>query len=196
MQDVETWRSSMPRQIGLRVGILVTALVVWGLVVQAPAAVRAAVRLERVSLPPSPLTGKLGDARPEAPSAPRLEDPECAACQLAAHTTGLLAPDALELHATQLDNGLALRVTSRDAEAREILWKATYARGELLASLRHGAPIHLCEACKASLQRLSDLQISAQRTPDGVLLLYTSANAKVVHDLYQVLHDSGVTAQF
>ena len=186
----------MKRHLGIRFAMLVVALAAAGLFFPGTAPARGGVSLQTVSLPPAAIAPRLDDPRPEAPIAPRLEDTNCAACQLAARTIGQLPVDALQLRAQPVENGILLRVTAKDPEARETVWKATMARGELMAALRSGESIHLCDACTASLQRMRDLRISAQRTADGVVLLYTSANSQVVRSLYETLRDSGVSAQF
>jgi hypothetical protein len=132
--------------------------------------------------------GRLGDTHSEVPR-PLAPMPACAACRLATQTTGQLAPDAVQLTTLVLQNGVALKAIAKDASARELLWKATLARGELLSALRNRVPIELCRACRESLDRMAELRIDARRTAQGIDLVYTSSDVRVVHDLHLVARE-------
>jgi hypothetical protein len=121
---------------------------------------------------------------------------QCTACRLAARTTGQLSPEALQVSAEPLPHGIVLHVSSKDQAARDVLWKATIARGELLAGLRAGEALQLCDECSASLQRFRDLKISARRTSDGVVVVYSSQSDDVVRTLHEIGTSLGTSVQF
>ena len=171
---------------------LASGLLVWALA-HAGGAATPRLDISSATLPPTRL---LDEPRPEAPSGLTPEIPSCTACRLAARTTGQLPGGALDLDAQVLEHGILLHVTSKDPEAREVLWKATIARGELLAQLRAGEPVELCEACRGSLEGFRDLRISARRVPEGVVLVYSSTSDLVVRTLHDLANTVGGSSQF
>jgi hypothetical protein len=108
----------------------------------------------------------------------------CAACRLVEAVLPQLPSSSLAFETRSLSNGFALRVSSPDPGVRETLWRATVARGELLTALRGPSAPPLCAACRERLERLQALRILSTRTPDGVLLLYTSLSPDVVRELH------------
>lgn len=185
------------RRIPFRASILLAAgLASFIFIHQQVAASPAVVKLDPASLSPAPMLGTLDESPSEAPRERHPGPMHCTACRLAARTTGQLSRDALQVSAEPLEHGLVLRVSSKDPVARDVLWKATIARGELLAGLRAGEALHLCDECSASLQRFRDLRISARRTPDGVVVVYSSASDDVVHTLHEIGASLGASAQF
>jgi hypothetical protein len=179
-----------------RAGALRFAIwVVVGLAVPLPWLSRPAVGLQAGLVPHPILSGGLGGGQSEVPR-PLPDQPTCAACRLAAQTTGQLAPETVQLRAVVLRNGVALSATAKDPSARDMLWKATIARGELLSALRNGAPVKLCRACRNGLDRMAELRIDARRTPAGIDLVYTSSDVRVVHDLHQVAREFDRTQLF
>jgi len=115
-----------------------------------------------------------GDASPRA----------CAACQLADATTGQIPVEDLHIQTEALIDGVAVRATARDPEARELLWKAMVARGDLIEAMRTGARSDLCDACRLRSELLASLRIAVRRIPDGVELVYTSTSADIVREIH------------
>jgi hypothetical protein len=132
-----------------------------------------------------PATPPLAATRSEAPAPfdPDVTPHECTACQLADATTGRIAIEHLHLQVRQLGDGVAVRATTGDSDARELLWKAMEARGELIESLRGGNPRELCDACRLRSEMLATLRIEARRIADGVELVYTSTSPDVVREI-------------
>jgi len=127
---------------------------------------------------------------------PRFElpplDPEadirsCTVCQLAQATTGRIAADAFRIESALTERGATLRLLSEDASVRDALWEATLARGRVLAALRAGDGVHLCSSCRERRELLADLEISARRIPEGVILVYSSASPTVVRQIQMVV---------
>lgn len=170
-------------------------LVVVGLAVQLPWLSGPAFGRQAGLIPQPIQSDDLGGGHSEVPR-PLPQQPACAACRLAAQTTGQLAPATVQLRAVVLRNGVALSATAKDPSARDMLWKATIARGELLSALRNGAPVELCRACRSGLNRMAELRIDARRTPAGIDLVYTSSDVRVVHDLHQVAREFDRTQLF
>jgi hypothetical protein len=175
-----------------RAGLLLSLLCGLALTAQGHVA-RAALGLQMPTASTSGYRGGLAGLRPELP---QQEMTACVACRLAARTTGQLPPEALSMRAATLADGVALWVRGRDEAAREVLWKATIARGELLSALRSGGAIHLCDACRTGLERMAELRIDARRTRDGIELVYTSNDVRVVHDLHAVAKELQRTTTF
>lgn len=121
---------------------------------------------------------------------------ECAACRMATQSGSALNNQAVQLESRRLDNGVALRFTSPDAGIRDQLWKATLLRGEMVEALRSGSQVSLCAPCKVRRDALTDLQIAAQRIPEGVVVVYTSARPEVVRDLMHLLEEANPTVRF
>ncbi len=112
---------------------------------------------------------------------------DCAACKLADGTTGRIPLAGIHLESQLLPDGIAVRATANDPDARELLWKAAVARGELVQTLRTGENTHLCAACRARSEMLRDLHISAHRIPTGVELVYTSTSPEIVKQIFAAL---------
>lgn len=159
-------------------------------------ATRAAVGDLRAAQPTTASRTSLGDPLPEAPHVPDLDPSRCAACRLAAVTTGRVAPAAVETRTLVLRNGISLRFQSRDPEVVDLLWKASAARDELLAALRSGHSLELCTRCSARRDLWFDLQIATSRLSDGILLEYTATRPDIVRDLHRIAADPSLTAQF
>lgn len=160
----------------------------------AATATRAAVGESRTPAPVEP--ARLENAFPEAPHVPDLDPSRCAACRMAAVTTGRVVPGSVQVHSVVRGNGIALHCRSRDPETVDLLWKASVARGELLAALRSGDPLELCTHCSVRRDLWFDLQVAATRLPDGVLLEYTATRPEIVRDLQRLVADPAFTAQF
>jgi glucose/arabinose dehydrogenase len=149
------------------------------------------------SPPPTP-SAVLSTPRPESPPPPAAgHAPEhCAACRLASRTTGTLPAGAWTLESRPLSNGVALHVTSADPAVRDTLWKATLARGELIAALRSGETVDLCSSCDAQRGAISGVEIAARRTTDGLLLVYTSVDPQIVQRLHELVRTSDLSPRF
>jgi hypothetical protein len=141
------------------------------------------------ALPVRDVPGSLTPPRFESP--PSLDTPaeieQCAICRLAAATADRIPPGSFRVEGEMLEQGAALRLLSADPAVREALWKATLARGELLATLRAGAGLRLCAWCLARRETLAELDISARRIPNGVVLLYTSKSPEIVRQIHIVV---------
>ncbi len=135
-------------------------------------------------------------AKPESPWSNDRPASECAACRMAMQSVSILNDQTIRLESRPLDNGVALRFTSEDAGVREQLWKATLVRGEMVEALRTGNQVSLCGHCKTRRDVLADLQIAAQRIPEGVVVVYTSARPEVVRDLMHLLDEANPTVRF
>ena len=148
--------------------------------------------LDAPALPSNEWSGRLSDPRPELspPLDSEAEPDRCTVCRLAAATTGNLPASAYHIEGSATVNGAALRLVSTDPAVREALWQATIARGELMAALRSGTELELCPSCRDRRATLADLDISAQRIPQGVLLVYTSSSPTVVQQIHTVV-DAG-----
>jgi hypothetical protein len=131
-------------------------------------------------------------AGPRLESAPREAPPldgdasprMCAACRLADATTGRIALEDLHIRTAPLADGVSVRATANAPEARELLWKAMVARGELIEALRNGAARDLCGTCRMRSSMLRSLRIEVRRIPDGVELVYTSTSADIVREIH------------
>jgi hypothetical protein len=175
------------------------AIVVSSLLWHSAAAARTASTLDPQAVPPPAPATSLDRPPAESPVPlnPESDVEHCAACRLAAGTTGQLAPGSFELRPEVLEDGVSLRITSNDRAVRDALWKATLARGELLEALRTGAPVQLCSECRARVAMLTELKIVAHRIPEGMVLVYTSEREDVVrhiHAIVQATHE--VPVQF
>lgn len=147
-------------------------------------------------LPPLPVppdvAGELARPRFELPPLdPEADIRSCAVCRLAAATTGQIPTDAFRIESAMIDRGATLRLLSDDPAVRDALWQATLARGRVLAALRAGDGIHLCAWCRDRRMLLVDLEISARRIPEGVMLVYTSASPTVVHQIQAAVSAGG-----
>jgi hypothetical protein len=156
---------------------------------QGAAAARTTSTLDPQAVPPPARTTGLDRPPAEAPVPldPETDTERCAACRLAAGTTGQLPAGSFDLRPQVLEDGVALRVTSSDRAVRDALWKATMARGELLEALRTGAPVQLCTECRRRITMLTELKIAARRIPDGMVLVYTSEREDVVRHIHAIL---------
>ena len=147
--------------------------------------------------PPLVHPTSLERVRPESPWSPDRQASECAACRVALQSGAFLNDQHVQLESRRLDNGVALRFTSQDSAVRDQLWKATLARGEMVEALRTGGDqVNLCGHCRARRDVLADLQIAAQRIPEGVVVVYTSARPEVVRDLMHLLDEANPTVRF
>jgi len=145
---------------------------------------------------PSVHPTSLERVRPESPLTRDRQASECAACRVAL-AGAFLSDQHVQLESRRLDNGVALRFTSQDSAVRDQLWKATLARGEMVEALRTGGDqVSLCDHCRARRDVLADLQIAAQRIPEGVVVVYTSARPEVVRDLMHLLDEANPTVRF
>jgi len=162
------------------------AIVVTSLLWHGAAAARTAD--PRAVPPPAPTTS-LDRPRAESPAPldPESDIERCAACRLAAGTTGQLPAGSFEMQPEVLEDGVSLRVTSNDRAVRDALWKATLARGELREALRTGAPVQLCSECRNRIAMLTDLKIVAHRIPEGMVLVYTSEREDVVRHIHAIV---------
>ena len=151
----------------------------------------AVVRLDPPSMPSSPLLSPKFEA--PVPLDPDVTPRDCAACKAADETTGRIPVDAIRLDSRVLPDGITLRATVADPAARDLLWKAAVARGELVESLRSSDHTHLCTACRARAEMLRELHISARRIPEGIELVYTSASPALVKQIQAAL---SATQQF
>jgi len=135
-------------------------------------------------------------AKPESPWAHERPSSECAACRMAMQSGSVLSDLTIRLESRPLENGVALRFTSADAGVRDQLWKATLIRGEMVEALRTGNEVSLCDHCRARRDVLADLQVAAQRIPEGVVVVYTSTRPEVVRDLMHLLDEANPTVRF
>jgi len=167
--------------------VLATSIGLWGALAHA----KPVVRLD----PPSVPAPKLLSPRPETPLPidPDVTPRDCAACKAADATTGQIPLDAIRLDSRVLPDGITLRATVADPAARELLWKAAVARGEMVDALRSGDHARLCPSCRARAELLRDLHISTRRIPEGIELVYTSASPVIVKQIQAAL---GATQQF
>jgi len=145
----------------------------------------AASRLDPPVVPTPRLTAPQREVPPQLD--PDVTPRDCAACKLADETTSRIPVAAIHLESQVLPDGIAVRATADDPDAREFLWKAAVARGELIQTLRTGENAHLCAACRARSEMLRDLHISARRIPTGVELVYTSTSPDIVKQIYAAL---------
>jgi len=179
----------MRRFKSARLGILaltaLTATAAW----QIPVAARP--RLDPQAVPPPP---RLETPHREAPQPidPEADVQTCAACRLAAQTSGTLPSGSYLMSPEVLEDGVALRVTSSDQQVRDTLWKSTLARGALLDAMRTGSPVHLCAQCRERISMLADLKIEARRIPEGMVLVYTSASPEVVRHIHAIVRATQV----
>jgi len=134
--------------------------------------------------------------QPESPWSHEGPASPCAACRMAMRSGAALNDQTIRLESRRLDNGVALRFTSPDPGVRDQLWKATLMRGEMVEALRTGSQVSLCDPCRARRDSLTDLQIAAQRIPEGVVVVYTSARPEVVRDLMHLLEEANPTVRF
>ena len=167
-------------------------LLAFSILAQSGARASSTRGVDAPALPVNEWSGRLSEPRPEFP--PPLDSDarpdRCTVCRLAAATTGKLPVTAFHIEGSATLNGAALRLVSTDPAVREALWQATVARGELLSALRSGADLELCPSCRDRRATLADLDISAQRIPQGVLLVYTSSSPAVVQQIHTVV-DAG-----
>jgi hypothetical protein len=155
----------------------------------------SAVAASAATTQPPVRPSSLERVRPEAPWSHDRD--VCAACRVALHSGSFLNDQHVRLESRRLDNGVALRFTSEDAGVRDQLWKATLARGEMVEALRAGGDrVELCDQCRTRRDVLTDLQISAQRIPEGVVVVYTSTRPEVVRDLLHLLDEANPTVRF
>jgi hypothetical protein len=139
-------------------------------------------------LPPLPVAPDLASqlTRPHfemPPLDPDADIQSCAVCRLAAATTGRLPNDAFRIESEMIERGATLRLLSSDPSVRDTLWRATLARGQVLAALRAESGVHLCTWCRERREMLTDLEISARRIPEGVMLVYTSPSPAIVRQI-------------
>jgi hypothetical protein len=148
--------------------------------------------LDPPAVAPSP-PGRLFQPRTETPTPldPDAEHERCAACRLAAATTGQLPAGSYRIESRAVADGVLLSVTASEAPVREALWKAMEARAALVEALRAGDAVQLCDACRARHVLLADLRIAARRTPEGLVLVYTSPTDAVVRRIQAVLRQTG-----
>jgi len=179
----------------VRWGIGAAALLALATSGYAAAHAGSAPRLDPPALPSHPQPGYLSAPRPEAPPAfdSEAEVEGCTVCRLAAATTGKLPSGAYRIEGIATENGAALRLVSDDPAVRDALWHATLARGEVLAALRSGADLQLCSSCRAQRDALIDLEITARRIPEGVMLVYASSSPLIVQQIHTVVR-AGVDA--
>ena len=111
----------------------------------------------------------------------------CAACRLWDAAMATIPEDAVTIQGEAAPNGVVLRVTSPDLRVSQSLWTACTQRQRLLEALHRGETAPLCPDCQANLQAFDSLRIDLLRLPDGVLLLYTSAEAEVVTRLHTLV---------
>jgi hypothetical protein len=151
--------------------------------------------LDPPALPPQPWSGQLAIPRPEAPPAfdSEAEVERCTVCRLAATTTGRLPSAAYRIEGSATESGASLRLVSDDPAVRDALWHATLARGQVLAALRAGADLQLCSSCRVQRDALNDLEITARRVPEGVVLVYASRSPVVVQQIHTIVR-AGVDA--
>lgn len=131
----------------------------------------------------------LSPSRPEAPRSP-LPDPgpeTCVICRLARQTTGSLPPGSFTLAPEIAADGAVVRVAAADPTVRAALWEAMQAREELLAALRGGAPLPLCERCAMRRTWLAEVETHAERTAFGLRLAYASHNPEIVQHLHALV---------
>jgi hypothetical protein len=163
--------------------------------VTAVAWAKATSALDPPALPAPGWHGVLARPVPEAPAPldPQADLDRCAVCRLSARTMAALPPGTFRMEPTVLDNGAALRLVSGDPPVRDALWKVTLERGELLVAMRAGADVHLCAQCRARRELLDQMEISARRIPEGVLLVYTSSSASIVRQIHTLIR-TGIAA--
>jgi hypothetical protein len=116
-------------------------------------------------------------------------DQPCVACRMWDLAETAFGEDAITVEPHVVDHGVVLRVVSKDAHVQETLWSASVARAQMLEMVRHGDHVPLCAACRANIRAFGRLDIGAQRTPDGVLLVYTSNDPDIVHALQAMVGD-------
>jgi len=169
-------------------GIGAAALVVLSALASGAARAASAPALDAPALPRQPWAGELSRPRPEAPLPYDTGEVErCTVCRLAAATTGKLPAEAFRIEGNVTEKGAALRLVSDDPAVREALWHATLARGQVMAALRSGADLELCSSCSAQRGVLEQLEITARRIPEGVLLSYSSNSPVVVQQIHTVV---------
>ena len=100
--------------------------------------------------------------------------------------------DAVTIAAEAIANGVVLRVTSAEPKAQAALWTACKERQSLLALVQRGETVTLCPACRANVAAFDELRIDLLRLPDGVLLLYTSADTEIVQRLHALVSGASV----
>jgi hypothetical protein len=120
-----------------------------------------------------------------------LETP-CAVCRVWDASMHEVPEERLVLEAHAIENGVVLRATSLEPEVRTAIWAVSSQRQELLQLLHQGESVSLCPSCQANLQSFDELRIDMVRLPDGVLLLYTSAQPDIVRRLHQMVTGSGL----
>jgi hypothetical protein len=145
--------------------------------------------------PPSMPAPKLSSPKFETPVPldPDVTPRDCAACKAADETTGRIPLDTIRFDSRVLPDGITLRATVADPAARELLWKAAVARGELVESLRSSDHTRLCASCRARAEMLRELHIAARRIPEGIELVYTSPSPALVKQIQAAL---SATQQF
>lgn len=151
----------------------------------------AAVRLDPPSVPAPKLLAPKSEA--PVPLDPDVTPRDCAACTAADATTGQIPLGAIRVDSRVLPDGITLRATVADPAARELLWKAAVARGEMVDALRSGDRARLCPSCRARAGMLRDLNIATRRIPEGIELVYTSASPVIVKQIQAAL---SATQQF
>jgi hypothetical protein len=113
----------------------------------------------------------------------------CVACRMWDLAETAFGEDAITVEPHVVDHGVALRVVSKDVHVQETLWSASVARAQMLEMVRRGDHVPLCAACRANIRAFGALDIGAQRTADGVLLVYTSADPDIVRALHAMVGD-------
>lgn len=116
----------------------------------------------------------------------------CAVCRVWNATMNEVPEERLVLEAHAIENGVVLRATSLEPEVRTALWSVSSQRQELLELLHQGENVPLCPSCQANLQSFDELRIDMVRLPDGVLLLYTSAQPEIVRRLHEMVTGTGL----
>ncbi len=116
----------------------------------------------------------------------------CAVCRLWETTMAAVPEEAVTIAAEAIANGVVLRVTAAEPQAQAALWTACNQRQSLLALVQRGEVVSLCPACRANVAAFDELRIDLLRLPDGVLLLYTSADAEIVQRLHAMVTGANV----
>ena len=119
-------------------------------------------------------------------SADTVETP-CAACRLWDATMAGVPEHAVAIEGEAAPNGVVLRVTSADPQVSQSLWAVCTQRQRLLETLHGGEGAPLCPDCQANVQAFEELRIDLLRLPDGVLLMYTSAEPEIVQRLHALV---------
>lgn len=145
--------------------------------------------------PPSVPAPKLLSPKTESPAPidPDVTPHECDVCKAADNTSGRIPVDAIRLDSRVLPDGITLRATVADPVARELLWKAALARGEMVEALKSGGQGHLCSSCRVRAEMLREMRITARRIPEGIELVYTSPSPTIVKQIQAAL---SATQQF